>query len=182
MPPAPPVRPGVVPYRFHTYDFNGSVAFTPSAAQPAVGNLRFYSLLADLNALAAIGLARNVPNIAISNVGGVTSGGSRTRMLSFGNLANAADALAVVITGGIHAREWIAAEMAYLVAEYLIVNYPVGGQPANARVAHLQNLVDTRNIHIIPMLNPDGNIHTVFGGDRLWRKNRLTLPPGGRPG
>jgi Zinc carboxypeptidase len=187
MPLVPPVRPGVNPYRFHTYDYAGSAANVPwglSSAQPERGYWQFYSMVRDLTDLAAVGAARKVPNIALNPaIPGMaqTCGGRQTQVLSFGNAANSPGRPTVVITGGIHAREWIATEIAYLIAEYLIVNYP---DPAavvtpTPRQAQLQNLVDTRNIYIIPMINPDGNDRTVFGGmadARMWRKNLRRLP------
>jgi hypothetical protein len=185
MPPAPPIpqRPNFAPYHYHTYTYAlpAPGPFAPSAAIPGRG--QFYSLVEDLEALRQNAVLRNVPNIFVGPVpgGAQTLGGRDTLMLSFGNLANAANCPTVVITGGIHAREWIAVEFAYLLAEYLIGNYPIG-VPANPRVAQLKNLVDTRRIYIIPMLNPDGNNRTVFGGlpnDRFWRKNTRVLPASG---
>ena len=184
MPPAPPDRPNVDGYHFHTYDFTGSAANPPwglSAPLASRGNYRFYSMVRDLNNLLAVGQARQVPNIALTNVGGQTARHRQTMMLSFGNRTNAAHRRTVVITGGIHAREWMATELAYLLAEYLIINYPdpaVAG-PLTQNQADLKRLVDYRNIRIIPMVNPDGNHRTVFGpsaNDRLWRKNRRRLP------
>jgi hypothetical protein len=181
MPPAPPIpqRPNFAPYHYHTYNYLAPAPgpFAPSAAIPLRG--QFYSLVEDLEALRQNGVIRNVPNIAVGPVpgGGPTAGGQDTLMVSFGNLAGAARPT-VVFTGGIHAREWIAAEFAYLLAEYLIGNYPIG-VPANPRVRLLKWLVDNRNIRIIPMLNPDGNNRTVFGAapaDRDWRKNIRQLP------
>jgi hypothetical protein len=186
MPPAPPIpqRPNFAPYHYHTYNYlaqpggQPSGPFAPSAAIPLRG--QFYSLVEDLEALRQNGLIRGVPNIAVAPVpGGAQTAGLRdTLMVSFGNLGNAANRPTVVFTGGIHAREWIAPEFAYLLAEYLIGNYPIG-VPANPRVALLKYLVDNRNIRIIPMLNPDGNNRTVYGpapADRFWRKNTRVLP------
>jgi Zinc carboxypeptidase len=184
VPPAPPDRPNVDAYHFHTYDFTGSAANPPWVASPPVaarGNYRFYSMVRDLNNLLAVGQARQVPNITLTNVGGQTARHRNTMMLSFGNRANAAARRTVVITGGIHAREWVATEIAYLIAEYLIVNYPdpavIG--PLSPSQQQLKRLVDSRSIRIIPMVNPDGNRRSVFGtgaNDRLWRKNRRRLP------
>jgi Zinc carboxypeptidase len=184
MPPQPPVRPGTNPYHFHTYDYVGSAAngpFQPSPPQPTAGNWQFYSMVQDLQGLLAVGQARNVPNIALNNVAGQTARHRNTMMLSFGNQAAPAPAPTVVITGGIHAREWIATEIAYLIAEYLIVNYPgpAAPLPLTQYQTDLKQLVDTRTIDIIPMVNPDGNRRTVFGNganDRFWRKNRRRLP------
>jgi Zinc carboxypeptidase len=127
MPPAPPDRPTTNPYHFHAYDFANSVANPPwglSPPQVTRGGWQFYSLRRDLSNLVAVGLARGVPNITLNGMPGLpglaqTSGGKRTLVLSFGNQAGAAAITTVVITGGIHAREWIAAEIAYLIAEYL---------------------------------------------------------------
>jgi hypothetical protein len=185
MPPAPPDRPNTDAYHYHTYDFAGSVANPPwglSPPQPSRGNWRFYSLVRDLANLHAIGQANNVPNIMLGNAGPAQTVRHRNvLMLSFGNTAAPAPAPTVVITGGIHAREWIATELAYLIAEYLIVNYPgpAAPLPLTQYQTDLKNLVDTRNIAIIPMVNPDGNRRTVFGpaaNDRFWRKNRRRLP------
>jgi Zinc carboxypeptidase len=183
MPPAPPIplRTNPGDYHFHAYDYASSAAFTLSPGQPNRGGMRFYSLVRDLDALLQNGQRRNVPNIALNPIGAPTAGGKRTWLLSFGNLNNQANQRTVVLTGGIHAREWIAAEIAYLVAEYLICNYVAAPPPG--RVRALAHLVNNRNIHIIPMLNPDGNLRTVFGtvaNDRLWRKNLRVLPNSAR--
>lgn len=175
---APPVRRANGDYHFHAYDYAGAVAFTPGPAQPNRNNMRFYSMEEDLNGLLQEGQNRQVPNIALA-VAGYSHFQRRIRVLSFGS--NNANAPTVTFTGGIHAREWIAHEMAYLIAEYLIINYT--NQPQNRYAADIKNLVDSRNIQIIPMQNPDGNEHTVFGVGttdgvvaRYWRKNRLPLP------
>jgi len=185
MPPAPPDRPNTDLYRFHTYRYPGDVAngpFQPSNAIASANNRRFYSLVQDLNGLLAIGNASNVPNLALTAMSTVP-GGTRTRrgrevyMISFGPGAGHPNAPAVVITGGVHAREWIAIEFVYLLAEYLILNYT--NAPQNRYQRTIRRLINTRRIYIVPMLNPDGNRYTVFSqdaGHRLWRKNRRTLP------
>jgi hypothetical protein len=181
MPPAPPVRAAAGNYHFHTYDYPGSAGNGPwglSPAQPQRGGWQFYSMVQDLTGLRNYGASINVPNITLTNVGGPTVRGRRTKMLSFGNLGNVPGRPTVVITGGIHAREWAATEMVYLIAEYLIANYAAPLAP-NPRRQRIRDLVNHRNIHIIPMVNPDGNRRTVFGtgaNDRLWRKNRHRLP------
>jgi hypothetical protein len=159
-------------YHFHAYSFAPPGA--PWTLSPAVvprNGWQFYSMAQDLQGLLATGLG-TVPNIALTNVGGLSIGGRQTKALSFGS--NDPNAPAVVITGGIHAREWIAVEFVYLLAEYLILHYALA--PANPYQQAIKDLVDSRRIHIIPMLNPDGNMETVFGADRLWRKNRHVLP------
>lgn len=64
-----------------------------------------------------------------------------------------------------HAREWIAAEMALYLAEYLVTHY--NADPA------LQACMNNLEIWIIPVLNPDGYVYTADpNGYRYWRKNR----------
>jgi hypothetical protein len=185
-PPAPPPRAVVTDYHFHTYDYSNSAANGPwglSPVQASRGNYRFYSMRRDLAGLRDYGVYRGVPGVALAPVGGQTAGGRQTLMLSIGNQGAMPARPTVVITGGIHAREWIAAELAYLIAEYLIKNYPVGMGPFTPTQAQIRNLVDSRNIRIIPMVNPDGNDRTVFGTQanaRFWRKNLRSLPYWGK--
>jgi Zinc carboxypeptidase len=186
----PPPRIAAGNYHFHAYDYPKSALKGPwelSNAQSERGNLQFYSMAQDLQGLANQGTLRQVPNSLLRNVGIRTEQGRRTKMLSLGNRGNVAGRPTVLITGGIHAREWIAPEIAYLIAEYLVINYDPGPrQNLNRYQRVIRDLVDTRNIRIIPMLNPDGIDHTVFGKvniddapPRMWRKNLTQLPKTG---
>jgi hypothetical protein len=69
----------------------------------------------------------------------------------------------VLIEGCHHAREVISVEMPYLLAEYLLENYG-----ADSLVTAL---VDSREIWIVPLVNPDGHQYVV-DTDPMWRKNR----------
>jgi len=68
----------------------------------------------------------------------------------------------VLFVGVHHAREWISVEVPLRLAEYLVENYST---------PEVSELVDNREIWIVPLLNPDGYVfaHTT---ERLWRKNR----------
>lgn len=61
-----------------------------------------------------------------------------------------------------HAREWIAVEVPFLLAEHLV---------SNASTNPVKTWLETGEIWIAPMVNPDGHEHTR-ATDRLWRKNR----------
>jgi len=61
-----------------------------------------------------------------------------------------------------HAREWVATEMAMRLINYLASNFG-----SSARVTDLLN---TTEVWIIPVANPDGYQYT-FTNERLWRKN-----------
>lgn len=76
------------------------------------------------------------------------------------------DALPTVIFVGCHhAREHLSVEVPLKIAEYLASNYET-----NNRV---RELVDTREIYIVPMLNPDGAEYDIKDNSyKWWRKNR----------
>jgi Zinc carboxypeptidase len=62
----------------------------------------------------------------------------------------------------IHAREWIAAEVGRRLLRHFVDNY--GKDP------EVTNLVDTRELWFVPIVNPDGYQYS-FDVERLWRKN-----------
>ena len=65
-----------------------------------------------------------------------------------------------------HAREHLSVEMAVNFLQYLADNY--------GKNADVTRLVDTREIYIAPIVNPDGHVYD-FKGDgagNMWRKNR----------
>ena len=165
-------------YRFHVYDYANSQPWVPSAA---INGVQFYSLLRDLEGLVTEGTARGVPNLRLRRYGLPildADAARNTLALTFGGPANPAQrAPGIVLTGGVHAREWLSPTIVYLIAEYLIVNYEVNPRDRYARA--IRDLVNTRRLTFVPMMNPNGHWYTVFGnrdGSRLWRKNRRQLP------
>lgn len=82
------------------------------------------------------------------------------------NTAKAATKPAIVFMGTHHAREHLSTEMPLLLARFLVEQYNAGNQD-------IVRLVNTREINIIPMVNPDGVEHDIAGGNyKMWRKNR----------
>ncbi|MFH1680417.1 MAG: M14 family zinc carboxypeptidase [Candidatus Eisenbacteria bacterium] len=79
------------------------------------------------------------------------------------NVSSAEGEPEVLIVGCHHAREIISVEMAFLFAEYLLDNYGTDSL--------VTALVDSREIWIVPLLNPDGHQYVV-DFDSGWRKNR----------
>lgn len=70
----------------------------------------------------------------------------------------------VVFMGAHHAREHLSVEIPLMLAEYLL---------DNREDAQVWNLLDSRDIWIIPMVNPDGAEWDIQTGKyRWWRKNR----------
>ncbi|HEK85725.1 MAG TPA: hypothetical protein ENO29_05165 [Candidatus Aminicenantes bacterium] len=75
----------------------------------------------------------------------------------------------VALLGCHHAREWISVEVPLLIADYLLKNYNLD--------THIKNIIDSAEIWIIPLVNPDGLDYSIFNY-RLWRKNRRFNPDG----
>jgi carboxypeptidase T len=67
-----------------------------------------------------------------------------------------------------HAREWIAVEVPYLLADYLV---------KHANQAPVQQWLAQAEIWVAPMVNPDGHEYSR-NQYRLWRKNRRPNPDG----
>lgn len=70
----------------------------------------------------------------------------------------------VLYVGAQHAREWITPEMIRRFMHYLLDGYRGGN-------AEIRKLVDSRELWLVPVANPDGYDWTFEPGQRLWRKN-----------
>ena len=74
----------------------------------------------------------------------------------------------VLIIGCHHARELMSVEVPLMFAQYLLSNYGVS--------SFVTSMVDSREIWIMPMMNPDGHVYVQnnHSGDwwNWWRKNR----------
>ncbi len=69
----------------------------------------------------------------------------------------------VILLGCHHAREWISVEVPYLVGKHLLENY--------ASDSEIRSLVNQSEVWIIPLVNPDGLVYSIYYY-RYWRKNR----------
>lgn len=174
------------PYRYHIWDdkgFEGKPAFGSFALDvpkvpingivpPGKETKEFYSLVRDFAELRKEGAAKGIVDAGLTEVG-KSSGGLSIPVLKVGKGARHK----VLFTGAHHSREWVSVEVPYYVAEYLVRNYKE--EPGNYKERLIKKLVDTRTIWFVPMVNPDGHIHTVFE-DRMWRANRRKAPYPGR--
>ena len=103
-----------------------------------------------------------------------------TKLVSIGKTTRGQDIVAIKISAGArqlpdglrpsvlyigaqHAREWITPEMNRRLMHYLLDNY--------TRKREIRELVNTRELWILPVANPDGYDFTFEPGQRLWRKN-----------
>ena len=70
-----------------------------------------------------------------------------------------------------HGREHLSTEMALYTMRFLLEGYGTD--------AGLTNLVNQREIYVVPVLNPDGDVYDITGGSyQSWRKNRRPNPDG----
>jgi hypothetical protein len=69
----------------------------------------------------------------------------------------------IVLSGGIHAREWISPMVNMCIADRLL-----SGAENDTRI---KTILDSASFHIAPLANPDGYVHS-WNIDRYWRKNR----------
>jgi carboxypeptidase T len=75
----------------------------------------------------------------------------------------------VLFDGLHHAREHMSSEMTLAIFKWLVSGY--------GRDTTITRLVNTREIYIIFMVNPDGAVYDISGGKyHLWRKNRQPTP------
>jgi hypothetical protein len=82
------------------------------------------------------------------------------------NVATDEDEPEVLFTANQHAREHLTVEMALYLVHALVDGYRAGD-------TRIQPIVNTREIWIIPSMNPDGAEYDVATGTyRMWRKNR----------
>lgn len=107
-------------------------------------------------------IVRVNPRVSVDTIGRSFEGRPML-MLKIGQKDDSPQRPNVVFMATYHAREWAATEMALRLAAYLAA--PPGTD------ARRDSLVQTRDIWIMPVANPDGYQYT-FTNDRLWRKTR----------
>lgn len=112
-------------------------------------------------------LANENPTLVTMGSIGKSTEGRETWVLRLGaDQSHATEKPAVIYMGGHHAREHLSMEMPLMLAQYLVEQYKAG----NERIVGLMN---SRDIHIIPMVNPDGAEFDIQDGSyKMWRKNR----------
>ncbi len=122
----------------------------------------YTELLAELNSLAA----NNPDIVALNSIGQSHENRQILHLTISTDLAQSDLKPGIVFMGGHHAREHVSIEMPLMLAQYLVREY----RNQNAEVV---NLLESRQIHLIPMVNPDGAEHDISSGRyKTWRKNR----------
>ncbi|MFI5311728.1 MAG: M14 family zinc carboxypeptidase [Gemmatimonadales bacterium] len=107
-------------------------------------------------------MARNNPRVFVDTIG-KSYEGRPMLAVKIGFRDDAPTRPNVLYMATYHAREWAATDFALRLITYL-ANPPAGS-------ARLDSLLQTRDIWVVPVANPDGYQYT-FTNDRLWRKTR----------
>ena len=149
-----------IPYTLETYNFYPYVRAGRSIRGGVNGDFHSYGELEqDLFAL-----EDSYPHIASLSIIGQSLEGRNIYALKISDNVHLDESEAeVIFIGCHHAREWIAVEISYLLAQYLVENYSTDAQ--------VRDLVDQSEIWIVPLLNPDGLQYSIHFY-RYWRKNR----------
>ncbi len=99
------------------------------------------------------------------------------------NVSTDEDEPEVLFTSQMHAREWLSLEQDLRIIELLTSNYRAN--PDTQLEQRVKHIVDSLEIWVIPMLNPDGaeyDIANPSSGFRNQRKNRQPVGDGVQPG
>jgi murein tripeptide amidase MpaA len=110
---------------------------------------------------------------ALITVPNSTHEGRRSHVLRIGAASSECDA--VLLLGGVHAREWVPPDALVALAADLLEAFDqgtglrYGGKSFTAHDIH--RLVATMNIYVYPCVNPDGRSYSQTA-EPLWRKNR----------
>lgn len=134
-----------------------------TAAAPTTGApSSWFSEFKDYDAINAylVQLAAQRPEIAEIVSVGSTLEARQIQGVKIGSPASGKTA--VIFSGTMHAREWLAPMVTMCIAEHFINGYGTDPQ--------VTELVDTIDIHVVPVINPDGYVRS-WTGDRYWRKN-----------
>jgi murein tripeptide amidase MpaA len=118
--------------------------------------------------------ATNHPQIAkLYDIGQTFEGRTIWALKISDNVATDESEPEVLTECNMHAREHLTTEQCLYLIQLLTSNY---GKSTTVG-QRVTNIVNTREIWIIPMLNPDGSMYDISGGTfHGWRKNRQTNP------
>lgn len=104
--------------------------------------------------------------VALESIGKSLEGRDIVNIRISTNLAQSAQKPGIVFMGTHHAREHLSTEIPLMLAAYLVREYKAGNRDIVA-------LINSREINIIPLVNPDGVEFDIATGDyQGWRKNR----------
>ncbi|MBC7420438.1 MAG: zinc carboxypeptidase [Bdellovibrio sp.] len=126
------------------------------------GYHNYVELTSELQTLAT----QNPDLVQILSIAKTTEGRDIWALRITADFSEAEQKPAMIYMGGHHAREHLSVELPLMLAQYLVNQFRAG----NPRIVQL---VKTRDIHIIPTVNPDGMEYDIKDASyKMWRKNR----------
>jgi carboxypeptidase T len=170
------------PFRYHIYDSDkfdseadgdGAIELqVPINAHDPKGMKepkKFYGLKRELKKLRDQASGKGICDASVDKVGVSL----QSRDLCAIKLGKGSDHK-TLICGCHHSREWIALEMAYYLAEYLVEHF--SDSPSTDNDKRIKHLLSNREIWIVPLVNPDGHNVTITE-NRFWRPNVREIGP-----
>jgi len=106
--------------------------------------------------------AKNHPSLTTLSVGAKTHQGRPIYVMEITAKGSKQKKVNFLVTGTHHAREWISTEVPLAFIEHLMQGY--------GKDDLVTNLLNTSVIVVVPMLNPDGGLHSRQT-QVMWRKN-----------
>lgn len=119
--------------------------------------------------IAAIDVLKNKNKdlVQVESIGKSVEGRDIINIKLSANHENELNQPAIIFMGTHHAREHVSTEIPLMLAEYLVDQYTSGNKA-------IQQLLQSRIVYIIPMVNPDGVEWDISTGTyKMWRKNRM---------
>lgn len=116
-------------------------------------------------------LEKNYPQYVKRISIGKSFEGRELYMLHITNHSDKRNKPGILITGSHHAREHLSTDVPVRIAERFILN---------SSSDEVKNLIESRDIYFLPMVNPDGAMWDIRGRNyKIWRKNMRSA--GGAP-
>jgi carboxypeptidase T len=117
--------------------------------------------------LAMQNLAKENPDIvSMDTIGKSTEGRDLWHIRISTDLSTSNQKPGVIFMGGHHAREHLSIDTPLRLMQNLVAEY-------RANNPRIRTLIEGREIHFIPCVNPDGSEYDITNGDyKMWRKNR----------
>lgn len=110
--------------------------------------------------------SENPDIISLNSIGKSNEGRDLWHLTISTDLATSRQKPAVIFMGGHHAREHLSIDIPLRLTQKFIQDYRAGDP-------RIVRLMKSREIHMIPMVNPDGAEYDIASGTyKMWRKNR----------
>jgi carboxypeptidase T len=104
--------------------------------------------------------------VSLTSIGPSLQGREIWSLRISGHLDQGPQMPAVLFIGGHHAREHLSVETPLRIIKWLLQEYSTGNE-------RIRRLINSREIHFIPAVNPDGLEYDIATGRyQMWRKNR----------